>query len=192
MPRELKPGREIDTEVEILCATCGIQTRHRVLHSVVQPVFEIDGEDEWGEEEKVAIGDMFSETLVCAGCDSITFARRSQGYQMAPKQWLYPRRSQGRPELPDLYLLARRVRSIYSESHRALANKQQLLAALGIRTLVEAVCREKNAPGANLKQRIAGLVEVGAFRLTPLLVVTVSATSDEVTRFPAADETCGA
>jgi hypothetical protein len=53
------------------------------------------------------------------------------------------------------------VMRIYQETHRAASEGNQILAGMGIRALIEAVCKEKSAPGDNLFQKIDGLVGLG-------------------------------
>jgi hypothetical protein len=74
---------------------------------------------------------------------------------------LFPPRIAGRAQLRQLYSVPSRVRSIYDETHKALLGEQPILAGVGLRSLIEAVCREKNAEGNNLQKRIDSLVELG-------------------------------
>jgi hypothetical protein len=76
---------------------------------------------------------------------------------------LYPVRTNGREPLA--HLLPMKVQRIYTESLRALNNEQPVLAGIGIRALVETICKDKAASGNNLEQRINALVMLGV--LTP-------------------------
>jgi hypothetical protein len=49
------------------------------------------------------------------------------------------------------------VRNIYHEVHSAISNNQRVLAGIGIRALVEAVCAQKRAAGGNLEKKIDDL-----------------------------------
>jgi hypothetical protein len=49
------------------------------------------------------------------------------------------------------------VRSIYHEVHLAMSNNQPVLAGIGIRALVEAVCAEEEVIGMTLEKRIDDL-----------------------------------
>jgi len=53
------------------------------------------------------------------------------------------------------------ISRIYSETHSALCNKLPILAGIGIRALVETVCKEKVAVGSNLEQKTDDLVGKG-------------------------------
>jgi hypothetical protein len=73
---------------------------------------------------------------------------------------IYPGRLADQKPLDD-YGLPAKVRAIYREAHFALRNQQPILAAIGIRALVEAVCAEKKAAGRDLEKRIDELVSLG-------------------------------
>jgi hypothetical protein len=85
---------------------------------------------------------------------------RDEEYEIE-KVELYPSRVAGRHKLRQAYFLPPVVARIYDETHAALCNKQPILAGIGIRALVETVCKEKNASGANLEARIDNLVALG-------------------------------
>ena len=59
------------------------------------------------------------------------------------------------------YLLPFPLPNIYKETHAALVNQQPVLAGIGIRALVEAVCNDQAAQGKNLEQKIDGLMNMG-------------------------------
>ena len=59
------------------------------------------------------------------------------------------------------HYLPQKVRRIYNETHKALCPELPMLAGVGIRSLMEAVCQEREAQGDNLKLKIDGLVKQG-------------------------------
>ncbi len=73
---------------------------------------------------------------------------------------IYPSRIAGRQKLREARFLPHDVSQIYNETHLALCNKQPILAVIGIRALVETVCKEKNEAGKDLEKRIDNLVEI--------------------------------
>jgi hypothetical protein len=88
-------------------------------------------------------------------------------YQISENEWehavlekLYPPRLEGRKGLGDdtMYLPVK-VRPIYEETLTALSVQAPILAAIGLRALVEAVCKEKEAKGGDLFNKIDSLVE---------------------------------
>jgi hypothetical protein len=50
---------------------------------------------------------------------------------------------------------------VYKETRSAICNKLRILAGVGLRAIVEAVCNEKNAEGKDLKARIDVLIALG-------------------------------
>ena len=64
------------------------------------------------------------------------------------------------------HFLPASVAPIYDETHAALANKQPILAGVGIRALIETVCNEKGATGSSLEKKIDDLVTKGVLTRT--------------------------
>jgi hypothetical protein len=142
-----------DREMWIPCAGCGRSTSHRVLTGVR---WEDDEEDGYWERADYL-------TVVCQGCKAVSFCREadSAAHEEGADRTIFPGRVEGRRALPHHYLLPFRVRDIYNETHVALANEQPILAGIGIRAIVEAVCAEKSAVGNDLKHRIDDLATKG-------------------------------
>lgn len=154
-------------EVWIGCEKCLIETRHIVMLSL-----ELEGKAwdwDYNYSEKYQV-------VKCQGCDSISFRKshmNSEDYCGAPDEEpepqeyidIFPRRAFGRRKLEDLYCLPYEVKLIYEETHSGICNKQPILSCIGMRALVETVCKEKASSGNNLKEKIDDLVTKGA--LTP-------------------------
>lgn len=143
------------------CESCLRSTRHRVLHSVEEAIWD-------GPEDR--IGTATWSIVQCEGCETHSFLSKEEvvaGYdhegdaEMDVKEVLYPRRAIGRPPLSDSWRLPHPVKLMYAQTREALCNDMNVLAGIGIRALVEVVCKERAAPGNNLKQRIDGLVQIG-------------------------------
>lgn len=151
----------------IPCARCLIETRHRVLLSA-----DISGrllpEDYryWDEYQIVQ----------CQGCEAISFRKNSTNTEdvdhfelpdgsfdteLEDHVEVYPSRIAGRSKVKRHWLLPTQVGKIYAETHSALSNKLTILGGIGIRALIEAVCKEQKAAGSNLKERINDLVQKG-------------------------------
>ena len=81
--------------------------------------------------------------------------------ELAETTTLYPRRIAGRPRLEKHYRLPDEVRRIYLEAHATLCNRLPILAGIGIRAIVETVCRSVSADGSGLSQMIDDLVAKG-------------------------------
>lgn len=144
---------------EVVCNRCDNITNHVVCCSV---------EFQWGNDDIQGIDT--HEIIRCSGCDSISFRVGSsnsedfepdnEGNLVYPEiEEIYPSRLMGRAPLEDIYSLPDKVRSVYKETHAALCTKLKILAAVGIRALVEAICSEETAEGRNLEEKIDDLVK---------------------------------
>lgn len=146
------------------CRVCHGITRHEVLFSI-----DIFGEDtRWDY--------YYTDTyqiIKCLGCESVSFRHNhnnseeeyvvdenSNGVPVDHEE-IYPPSVVGRGQLKNLHFLPYGVSDVYFETHKALCNKQPILAGIGIRALIEAVCKEKQSAGANLKIKIDSLVTLG-------------------------------
>jgi hypothetical protein len=74
---------------------------------------------------------------------------------------LYPPRLAGRKEIRGILELPDRVRRVYRETRKALIEDLPVLAGVGIRAIVEAVCTDKDAKARNLQMQIDELVKMG-------------------------------
>lgn len=160
---EVKRDATKGDRLRLPCGRCAAKTFH-----VVQASVDIDGNDgnvlDYWEHYQI---------IQCQGCDQYSFRileRSEDRVEINPQTGeqefedrvtLFPPRIAGRTPLRQLYRVPSRVRSIYNETHKALLGEQPILAGVGLRSLIEAVCREKNAEGNNLQKRIDSLVELG-------------------------------
>jgi hypothetical protein len=147
------------------CDQCRNSTKHKVLQSV-----DITGEETWRHEFLHWWADHY-QIVQCQGCEVISFRKShedsenmgetDEGEELIQQVEIYPSRVAGRHQLSDARLIPFKVARIYRETHSALCNKMPILAGIGIRALVEAVCKEKSATGKNLEDKIDGLVGMG-------------------------------
>jgi hypothetical protein len=105
----------------------------------------------------------------CLGCESFSFRRihkntedfyfTDEGEQVLEENVeIYPPRVVGRQPLKDSVLLPHGIRIIYEETYKAVCSELPILSAVGMRALIEAVCKEESAQGSNLKDKIDDLV----------------------------------
>jgi hypothetical protein len=145
------------------CATCGKLTAHEALTEVDLHDATPDNDIQWWSEHY---------TIKCCGCKTVSFCEESrctedvvQGkngdLELELTQKVYPGRVAGRPLLEDYYRLPHGVAQIYKQTHEALCYKQTILAGIGLRAIVEAVCEEKTATGSSLLKRIDDLTSKG-------------------------------
>jgi Domain of unknown function (DUF4145) len=148
------------------CGQCHNETKHKVLQSV-----DIDGQYD-GEDFPYWWTDQY-QIIQCLGCETVSFRNRHENSEFfrlddesgdmipAYQVEIYPSRVAGRHQLSDSHLLPFEVTRIYNETHSALCSKMPILAGIGIRALIEAICKEKAASGKNLEERIDSLVSMG-------------------------------
>ncbi len=158
-----------DETRSVVCSRCNGKTKHAVLARVLQHAIEtIAGHTGYEAVRKFDI-------VQCRGCEEISFVSDfscSEDYFVDPLTeegeyphiiQVYPPRQEGLRLISDsdMDTLPFIVMRIYQETHRAASEGNQILAGMGIRALIEAVCKEKSAPGDNLFQKIDGLVGLG-------------------------------
>lgn len=160
--RNIEYNKSKDEEHELACIKCDGETCHKVLFSV--NILET--------EDEISVSREY-EIIICQGCKEVSFRLISScsedmsyneetgeiDYDEDVK--LYPGRIAGRKQVKDMYLMPNEVLQIYKEIHGALCARLNILAGIGIRALVETVCREKNTQGSNLKHKINDLVVKG-------------------------------
>ena len=166
MPRQketIKVNESKGEEVWLPCGRCSSETSHKVSASIDVTGEALDWDFSYYENYQI---------VQCQGCKSFSFRKCStdsednyqdeEGETHYPvTQNLYPSRVAGRHELNSKQLLPDKIKRVYEETHSALCNKLPVLAGIGIRALVETVCKEKSADGSNLAKKIDSLVKLG-------------------------------
>jgi hypothetical protein len=159
---KVQTNKSVDKERRIPCGTCNRDTRHVVVASI-----DVDDDDEgvlyWFQYQ----------ILKCKGCDAISFLSDWQstddvgfdGTELVHHEEVFPPRLAGRLPIADVHFLPFEIQGIYRETHQALCSRQPILAGVGIRALIEAVCKNQGAAGSDLKQRIDALVTNGVLTL---------------------------
>src|ERR1700686_2440867 len=151
---------KVGTEPRILvCEKCGQETSHAVLCGILST--------DSSPHDDVHVG---TEYLVvqCMGCRIVSFCEESwsselddpETGQAAISRSLFPPRIVGRPPLRDVWCLPGQIRQVYDETRAAIIAHLPVLAGIGIRAIIETVCKEKNATGKNLKEKINSLADL--------------------------------
>ena len=153
-------------EVNLPCTTCSGKPTHKVVAS-----FQERGVDhlfDWTVDYQI---------VQCQGCKSVSFRQASTDsesyFQIAEDEWehdivekIYPSRLIDRKGLgEDTNYLPSNLKRIYDETLSALASQSPVLAGIGLRALLETVCKQKNATGSDLFKKIDSLVVANV--LTP-------------------------
>lgn len=161
-------NKSAGSTVTIACTNCAGKTAHGVLLSVDQSGEVADGNIQWDRKYQI---------VRCKGCSEVSFrleTSSSEDYiQIGEDEWihdigekLYPSRIEGIKGLGgDEVYLPYELRRIYDETIQALTSDSPILAGIGLRALVESVCKDQEAPGANLYEQINSLDQMRV--LTP-------------------------
>ncbi len=156
-------NKNVTNRVKVRCRICKNVTQHVVLADTV-----INGKEHWGGDEWFDWTDEF-QIVQCLGCENTAFrmshtdsehdfvdvyGQDVQGVEVN----VYPNPYDGRTAITDIQFLPVQLRNIYEETIKSLNNQQVILAGMGIRAIVETVCKDKNASGKDLYDKIRDLV----------------------------------
>ncbi len=150
----------METKIKVHCLKCGRQTNHESLTEHVVTGEEDGGYIQWRIVHSI---------IRCCGCDEITFMKTTgssvdfdpETGEYCEAMSLYPDRASGRTALSSEHQFPRSVRSIYREVVCAMNSSSPLLAAIGLRALIEAICVAEQTKGNNLQDRINQLAADG-------------------------------
>lgn len=157
-------------EHEISCSKCNGKTSHKVAAS-----YDLRGEFDDGQHSTQWAVD--HQIIQCLGCKSISFRMASSNsedlsyindsdFEYVVDETIYPSRVDGVRGLgDDTHYLPPKVKRIYDETLKALSSQCPVLAGIGLRALLETVCKEKGATGSDLLTKINNLVSESV--LTP-------------------------
>lgn len=145
--------------IRIHCGVCKRHTNHIVIAERDVRAHPDEGYH-WGEDH------YFCQ---CAGCDSYSYAIA----EWSEDDWnphtgemdytwkTYPRSKHERHLIDDVYELPSKVRSIYQEVIGAVNAQLPVLTAIGLRALIEAICKDRGVNANNLEKLIDGLASNG-------------------------------
>jgi hypothetical protein len=126
---------------EFPCANCGRKTRHKILTAV-----------DWHDgDDNVDVWHSYW-TVQCLGCNTVSFCLETRfsedidfnehGQFIVPKLYQFPHRLPGRSpleygEVPD------NIHAMYLEAYEAIAHESPILAGIGLRAVLEMVCKQQ-------------------------------------------------
>lgn len=149
-----------DKHVKSYCRDCCKKTNHNIL-----------SEHHESHRDEYCY-DIIYQIVQCLGCDIKSFRNvfydLDAAYPTYDDQWevpeditIYPKAVEGHKEIQNFWELPEIVRTIYSEVITALQENSKVLAGLGLRAVVEAVCNDLNISGRSLEVRINKLSSSG-------------------------------
>jgi hypothetical protein len=141
------------------CSACDRDTKHEVL-------FEVE------ESEYDYRLDRTYQVVECCGCGTKSFRKvlshLEDAYQVDETEWevpkdvfTYPAILKGHKSVPDVARAPEIVSEIYKQSLDAIKNGSNILAGIGLRATIEAICNERNVAGKTLELRIDKLAKSG-------------------------------
>lgn len=158
MTISIKPSKTVSRELTLLCDACRTETVHVVVAAIDYRATMRDDFRHWGT----------AQITKCQGCEEIAFRQvcYSQEHPDEGDELLFPPRK--RHKLADhLYLwndiwgMPDAIRRIYLETASAIQHDIPTLAGIGMRTIIEAVCRHQKVTGGDLFKKIDSLVAKG-------------------------------
>lgn len=152
MAKSFAIRHDVPSRIMALCGTCQRSNVH-----LIQCAVDVEGVH---EEMELSYSEHY-EIIQCQGCENHSFRKVTDGEAEGRTEVLYPPRLEGRSPLRELWWSSLAIHGIYHETHGALCNGFKTLAAIGIRTIIEAICKDRKAPGSDLLSRIDGLFALG-------------------------------
>ena len=145
---------------KVHCSECRKVTNHDVLAS----------KDFSGEVEEAGIQWWETyEIIQCRGCDEVSFRRTSANTEdvdfytgkLEETERLYPNPTETRQPMEGYDELPAKTRRVYREVLKALSHGTPILAAIGLRAVIESVCLDQNTKSRSLAKGIDELAELG-------------------------------
>ena len=143
------------------CVSCDRKTYHNILHTNVHSEFEYRM-------------DTINEMLKCCGCHKISFRTIVRDYESAypidvkAELWdvpeditNYPSILDGHKNLGNIWEVPAIVKDIYTQSVKAIKDQSNILAGIGLRATIEAICNDQSINGRTLEKRIDSLSKSG-------------------------------
>ena len=145
---------------KIECRQCCRETNHKVIASYVE-----EGADESDRQNHYYWTDI-SQIIQCVGCELVSFrtiSTNSEDYEYDGEGRyhyetvkFYPGRSTGLKGI-DRNFVPYRIARLYEEAKTAVENDLSIIGGIGVRAILDAVCKEVKAVGENLNQQIDDL-----------------------------------
>ncbi|WP_294058944.1 DUF4145 domain-containing protein [Thiolapillus sp.] len=153
---EITKNYRADKKVDVTCRECKRSTKHLILSDVClkgRGDMGPYGDFMWHDEHQI---------VQCQGCETISFRKtHNNSEDITHIVDVYPNPEDGRDTIDYDYLLPSNLQLIYNETIKSINCGQAVLTGMGIRAIVETVCKNKNANGKDLCEKINDLVIQG-------------------------------
>ncbi|MDD5759950.1 MAG: DUF4145 domain-containing protein [Desulfobulbaceae bacterium] len=150
----------IEGKYKFICKDCSRETSHVIVAS-----YDERGSEDCGGGNSIDWNTK-NQIIQCLGCENVSFrvvSSNSEDYDQDDEgityneyNKYYPGRSEGLKAI-NSYLLPHKVQTIYEETILAVENEQKVLAGIGIRALIETICKDQEAEGKDLYHKINSL-----------------------------------
>ncbi len=165
MSVKIQTGKNKGDKLYVPCGVCKRANNHLIVADV-----SLDGKEDW-EDNFYAWNNEY-QIVQCLGCETITFRYTHKNsedmqqtgpddYESAVQVDLYPNPETGRLPIADVEIVPSDLQRIYEETLKTLNAGQRVLTGIGIRAIVETICKDKQAKGGDLSKKINDLVNQG-------------------------------
>lgn len=146
---------------KIFCRICKQATNHKVL-------FKVQKKDSWDNEDGMWTVSTFY-TLQCQGCEAVCLLEEyvfSEDYnpqtgELDVVTTIYPSPHETKTPIEDYYYIPKIVARIYKECVIAFNKKLPILTSIGMRAVIEAICKDKEVVAGGLEKKIDALAKMG-------------------------------
>ncbi len=160
-------GKQINEIIDAPCGVCKRSTKHKILADI-----ELTGREE--TDDALLYGwDNEYQIIQCQGCETVMFRQthtnsEDMEHYDGPDGWeaeyvkfedYYPNPEKSRTGLSDDHLLPEKLQRIYTETLNALNGNNPVLTGIGLRAIIETVCKDQAATGKTLYAQINSLVD---------------------------------
>jgi hypothetical protein len=153
---KIQNDKDAKQKVDVSCGTCKRSTKHLILCSV-----ELTGRETKMSNEVFRWINQY-QIIQCQGCETISFRKtHTNSEDFDDYIDVYPNPEEGRKSIADDHLLPSNLQRIYTETLKALNAGHFVLTGIGIRAIVETICKDKQANGKDLLIKINDLVTHG-------------------------------
>jgi hypothetical protein len=165
---EFTKDKSINDMLKVHCVDCKKDTNHEVKASL-----DLRGSEDCGHGNSFDWYDVY-QIIRCKGCDFVSFRKvhsNSEDLDAVPdgkgdwdqiyaeKEDFYPS-PESRTQIKEYVMLPPLLQGIYHETIKAINSNSQILAGIGIRAIIEAVCKDQGTSG-NLEKKINLLSDKG-------------------------------